>query len=86
MAAFYTERFHAAIKVINEHARRSNTKLIFSTSRPSRDFMTPDFRDSFDLLLCGVLASRADEETMGIEGAFGMDPYQFIVKENERGA
>lgn len=83
LAAQYTNRFHEAVMAINKNAERANIKLIFSTSRPSRDIIPPDFRDSFDLMLSGGLASKVDEEYIGVSGAYGMAfPYEFVVKEN----
>lgn len=79
LAVQYPDRFHKAVITINHNAKKANMKLIFSTSRPSRDIITPEFRDSFDLILCGVLASRADEETIGVRGS--LTTHDFIVKE-----
>lgn len=81
LAAQYSGRFPAAVMKINANAKRANMKLIFSTSRPSPDIITPNFRDSFDLILSGTLASEADEKTMGIPGATSLQPNEFIVKE-----
>lgn len=81
LAAQYPDRFHKAVMTINGRAKKANIKLIFSTSRPSPDIITPDFRDSFDLILSGALASEADEKTMGVPGATSLLPHEFIVKE-----
>lgn len=85
MAYAYPERFTAAVLQLNSHVRVANMKFIFSSSRPSRDYVTPEFRDSFELILCGALASSYDEETMGVSGATTLSPYEFIVKENKAG-
>ena len=86
MAAAYPGRFHEAVMTINNNAAKANMKLIFSTSRPSRDIVPADFRDSFDIILCGLLASKYDEETLGVPGGSGnTTPYSFIVKENKAG-
>jgi hypothetical protein len=66
---------------INRFAKLANMKLIFSTSRPSPDVITPDFRDSFDLILSGTLASEYDEMNIGIPDATSSSRYEFIVKE-----
>lgn len=79
LAAQYPDRFHKAVISINNNAKDANMKLIFSTSRPSPDIITPELRDSFDLLLVGTLASRADEETLGARGS--LTTHDFIVKE-----
>lgn len=84
LAVQYPDRFHDAVIIINTNAKRANMKLIFSTSRPSPDIITPDFRDSFDLILSGNLASETDEKTVGITGAISLPPHEFIVKENKR--
>lgn len=81
LAVQYPERFHHAVMKINANAKQANMKLIFSTSRPSPDIITPNFRDSFDLILSGNLASEADEKTMGIPGATLLQTHEFIVKE-----
>lgn len=81
LAVQYPERFHDAVMKINANAKQANMKLIFSTSRPSPDIITPDFRDSFDLILSGILASEADEKTLGIPGATKLNQYEFLVKE-----
>lgn len=82
MAAQYPGRFHSAVIRINENAKRANMKLIFSTSRPSPDIIPSDFRDSFDLILSGILASEADEKTLGMPGATKLNQYEFLVKED----
>lgn len=79
MAVQYPGRFHQAVITINNNANAANMKLIFSTSLPSSDIITPELRDSFDLILSGVLASRVDEETIGSKGSLTM--HDFIVKE-----
>lgn len=79
LAAQYPDRFHKAVITINNKAKDANMKLIFSTSRPSPDIITPALRDSFDLLLVGTLASKADEETLGTRGS--LTAHDFIVKE-----
>lgn len=79
LAAQYPDRFHKAVITINYNAVNANMKLIFSTSRPSPDIITPELRDSFDLLLVGNLASKADEETLGSRGS--LTAHDFIVKE-----
>lgn len=79
LAVQYPGRFHESVISINKNAHRANMKLIFSTSRPSRDIITPALRDSFDLILTGVLASRADEETLGTRGS--LTAHDFMVKE-----
>lgn len=81
LAAQYPDRFHKAVITINNSAKDANMKLIFSTSRPSPDIITPELRDSFDLLLVGTLASRADEETVGARGS--LTAHDFIVKEQQ---
>lgn len=81
MAIQYPLRFHTAVMKINRFAKLANMKLIFSTSRPSPDVITPDFRDSFDLILSGTLASEYDEMNIGIPGATSSSRYEFIVKE-----
>jgi DNA segregation ATPase FtsK/SpoIIIE-like protein len=81
MAFLYPGRFQEATIKINTYAERANMKLIFSTSRPSPDIITSDFRDSFDLILSGKLASTADEETLGVSGAARLPLHEFIVKE-----
>lgn len=81
MAAQYPGRFHNAVIRINENAKRANMKLMFSTSRPSPDIIPSDFRDSFDLILSGILASEADEKTLGMPGATRLNQYEFLVKE-----
>lgn len=81
LAAQYPGRFQDAVMKINANAKRANMKLIFSTSRPSPDIIPSNFRDSFDLILSGTLASEADEKTMGIPGATSLLPHEFIVKE-----
>ena len=83
MAYAHPDRFTPAVMKINRYAQQANMKLVFSTSRPDPKFMTPDFRDSFDLILSGHLASEYDEETLGIHDTHGIIfPYEFIVKEN----
>lgn len=81
LAAQYPDRFHKAVMTINGRAKKANMKLVFSTSRPSPDIIPANFRDSFDLILCGTLASEADEQTMGVSGATSLLPHEFIVKE-----
>ena len=81
MAVTYPGRFHAAVKKINQHATKSNMKLIFSTSRPSRNVIPTDFMNSFDLILSGTLASKADEEYLSMSGASTLEPYEFLVRE-----
>ena len=54
---------------------------MFSTSRPSPDIIPSDFRDSFDLILSGILASEVDEKTLGMPGATRLNQYEFLVKE-----
>lgn len=81
LAAQYPGRFHDAVMKINKNAKQANMKLMFSTSRPSPDIIPSNFRDSFDLILSGTLASEADERTMGIPGATSLQPHEFIVKE-----
>lgn len=81
LAAQYPGRFHDAVIKINANAKRANMKLMFSTSRPSPDITPVDFRDSFDLILRGILASEADEKTLGMPGATNLNYYEFIVKE-----
>jgi DNA segregation ATPase FtsK/SpoIIIE-like protein len=81
LAVQYPGRFHDAVMKINANAKQANMKLIFSTSRPSPDIIAPDFRDSFDLILSGTLASGADEKTMGVPGATSLQPHEFVVKE-----
>lgn len=82
LAVQYPDRFHAAVVTINKYARMANMKLVFSTSSPRRDVVPPDFRDSFELILSGPLASRFDEETLGVSDTQSiMFPYEFIVKE-----
>lgn len=79
LAVQYPGRFHEAVITINNNANAANMKLIFSTSRPSRDIITPELRDSFDLILSGVLASHADEETLATRGS--LTTHDFMVKE-----
>ena len=81
LAVQYPDRFHNVVMKINTNAERANMKLIFSTSRLSSDIITPHFRDSFDLILSGTLASEADEKTIGIPGAASLKLHEFIVKE-----
>ena len=81
MVAQYPGRFHNAVIRINENAKQANMKLMFSTSRPSPDIIPSDFRDSFDLILSGILASEADEKTLGMPGATKLNQYEFLVKE-----
>ena len=81
LAAQYPGRFQDALMKINANAKRANMKLIFSTSRPSPNIITPEFRDSFDLILSGTLASEAEEKTIGVPGATSLQPHEFIVKE-----
>lgn len=82
MAYAYPDRFSKAVMRINRYAAQANMKLIFSTSSPSAEFMTPDFRDSFDLILCGLFSLNPKyTETIGIPQAVSLSPYQFIVKE-----
>lgn len=81
LAAQFPGRFHEAVKRINRVAEKANVKLIFSTSRPSVDIITPDLLESFDLVLAGTLASETDEETVGIPGATKLKPYEFAVRE-----
>ena len=82
LAAQYPDRFHKAVMTINGRAKKANMKLIFSTSRSSPDIIPPDFRDSFDLILSGRLASEVDELNMGVLGATTLNWYEFLVKEN----
>ena len=83
LAAQYPGRFHAVIMRINKYARRANMKLVFSTFSPRGNIIPPDFRDSFELILSGHLASKYYEEILGIYDTHGiMFPYEFIVKEN----
>lgn len=82
MAFEYPARFHTAVMKINKHAKEANMKLMFSTSRPSSDIIPADFRDSFDLVLCGLLASPKDGETMGNSGS--LRPFEFSVQENTK--
>lgn len=81
LAAQYPDRFHQAVMTINSLAAKANIKLVFSTSRPSRGIIPADFRDSFDLILYGRLASTTDEVTLGAYGATTLNPYEFLVKE-----
>lgn len=81
LAAQFPGRFHTAVITINRHAAAANMKLIFSTSRVSRDIITPELRDSFDLILAGNLASSYDEETLGTPGATQLKAHQFLVRE-----
>jgi DNA segregation ATPase FtsK/SpoIIIE-like protein len=81
LAYVYPGRFQNAVMKINSSAKKANMKLIFSTSRPSTDIITPEFRDSFDLILCGTLASETDESILGIPGATSLVAHEFIVKE-----
>jgi hypothetical protein len=83
MAVAYKGRFKRAVMAINKNAKAANMKLIYYTSSPQPNFTEPDFRDSFDLILCGLLATEFDEKTMGIPGgSVAGEPYSFIVKEN----
>lgn len=82
MAVAFPIRFYDAIKTINRFAKQANMKLIFSTSRPSRDIIPPDFLDSFDLVLSGALASEVDEKTVNMPGATKIQPYTFMLREN----
>ncbi len=82
LAAQYPERFHSSVSEINRNAQKANMKLVFSTSRPSPDIIPPEFRDSFDLILAGRLASELDERSLGVSGATSLNLYEFMVKEN----
>jgi DNA segregation ATPase FtsK/SpoIIIE-like protein len=82
MAFQYPNRFHDAIIKIIRTAKDANMKLIFSTSRPSFNVIPPHFRNSFDLVLSGTLASETDAVTMGMPGAESLSKYVFMVKEN----
>lgn len=81
LAAQYPDRFHKAVMTINSRAKKANMKLIFSTSSPRPEIIPPDFRDSFDLILSGILASNVDEENLGMPGTALMSPHEFLVKE-----
>ena len=81
LAAQYPDRFNKAVITINNSAKDANLKLIFSTSRSSPDIITPALRDSFDLLLVGMLASRVDEKTLGARGS--LTAHDFIIKEQQ---
>ncbi|OYX42419.1 hypothetical protein B7Y94_03495 [Candidatus Saccharibacteria bacterium 32-49-12] len=82
LAAQYPARFHKAVMTINNRAKQANMKLIFSTSRPSSDIIPADFRDSFDVILSGQLASTVDEATLGVSNTSSLGAYEFLVKEN----
>lgn len=81
MVVFYKDRFYSAVKTINKNAEKANMKLIFSTSRPSRDVVPEDFIQSFGLVLAGRLTSEIDEETVGTLGATELIDHAFIVRE-----
>lgn len=82
MAYAYPDRFTPAVLKINRHVRQANMKFVFSSSKPSRDYVTPEFRDSFELILTGRLASKYDEETLGVSHTQDiLFPYEFVVKE-----
>lgn len=51
IAAVHHERFEQAVVTINKQAKNANMKLIFATSRPSCDIITPVLRDSVTLPL-----------------------------------
>jgi DNA segregation ATPase FtsK/SpoIIIE-like protein len=82
LAAQYPERFQKAVLKINRYARDANIKFIFSTSRAAPSVIPEDMRDSFDLILAGNLASKSDEEYLGIPNATSLELHEFAVKEN----
>ena len=84
LAVQYSERFEDAVFTINRYAQKANMKLIFSTSRVSKDIVTEELRDSFDVILAGTLASDTDAEHLGV--AFGTETkmHEFVVVENAR--
>lgn len=81
MAVQFPGRFHDALIKINKNAKQANMKLMFSTSRPAPDVITPELRDSFDLILSGQLASNVDEEYLGLPSTSKLNKYEFLVKE-----
>lgn len=77
----HLKRFQTAVITLNEHAIRANIKLIFATSHISSDYMPPELRDSFDLILSGQLESVNDEEYFGLTDTTHLRPDEFFVKE-----
>jgi DNA segregation ATPase FtsK/SpoIIIE-like protein len=85
MAASDQTRFDAALMNINHNAKQANMKVIYSTSRPSADVVSKQLLNSFDLIVAGKLASKADNKYLGVPSViYDFPPYGFVVIENER--
>ncbi len=81
MAAVDQARFDKAVIAINTHAARANIKLIYSTSRPAPDVVSKQLIASFDLILAGQLASKADADYVGVPYRETADPFSFLVSQ-----
>lgn len=85
MAAINQARFDAALIKINKNAKKANMKVIYSTSRPSADVVSKQLLNSFELIVAGKLASKADSKYLGTPSViYDFPPYGFMVLENER--
>jgi DNA segregation ATPase FtsK/SpoIIIE-like protein len=83
MAASDQKRFDAALMKINHNAKQANLKVIYSTSRPSADVISKQLLNSFDLIVAGKLASKADNKYLGVPSViYDFPPYGFAVIEN----
>lgn len=83
MAAIDQERFDKAVATINHNAAAANMKLIYSTSRPAPNVVSKNLLSSFDLILVGQLASKADADHLGIPYVEHNEPYNFLVIEHD---
>ncbi|MDB5162664.1 MAG: hypothetical protein JWN28_271 [Candidatus Saccharibacteria bacterium] len=81
LARMDQERFDKAILTINRDARRTNMKLIYSTSSPSGSSVSEGLRDSFELILAGPLL-MTDHDVLRLPYTAHLKPLSFVVTEN----
>ncbi len=78
MARRDQNRFDEAVIAINQNAKSTNMKLIYSTSAPHLESVSDKLLCSFDL----ILASYLDDDyykLLGIPKVDNMGPYGFVV-------
>lgn len=57
-----TPRFENALEKLLNHKNKNKIYVVFSTSRPSTDVITPKIKNWTDLMIVFILASREDSE------------------------